>query len=266
MEYNTIYFLFDFVLGCCFGSFLNVCIWRMPRGESVVFAPSHCPKCNHGITWYENIPLISYLALRGRCSSCKEPITIRYFLVELLTGILFGVHFLTLAHRQGDFAELFIGGAVIMLAVTVAFIDVEHRLIPNQLTGSMAVIALVLAAIFPRLWGVDSRVMAAVFSAACGGIFFIILAVFAKICKKLFKKEALGGGDVKLIAVIAMALGWQGAVFTIGVGSFLGLLFALGRFLVRKKYTDTLPFGPFLGLGAYLYLVVGAEIWGILSF
>lgn len=260
-----IWTLFLFCFGLCVGSFLNVCIWRLPRNESVVSPPSHCPKCEHELSWFENIPILSWLCLRGRCRKCGNPITIRYLLVELLTGLLFlGVWFRILSFNLSFY--LFVGLllaslTVTILAVATAFIDFEHFIIPNKITYPVLIYGLISALIFPGLWPVQSRWLAFVASCAsitiCGGL----LAVLAVVGKKMFKKDALGWGDVKYVAAQAAVLGPISCFFTLLVGSIIGacsgIIFVI---LKKKKMKSPIPFGVCLAIGSYLWIIYGLEI------
>jgi leader peptidase (prepilin peptidase) / N-methyltransferase len=193
-----------FVLGLCVGSFLNVVIARVPHGQSVVRPRSRCPKCGHTLAWYENIPLISWLALRGRCKGCKAPISIRYPLVELLVGLLF----LACVRRFGFTWELVSGLVLVTLLVPLTFIDLEHWILPFSLTLPGIVAGVVLA--IPR--GLES-LQGALLGAGVG---FGVFRLMEYIGWKIFHKEALGGGDKFLVALLGAFLSWK---------ALLGILF-----------------------------------------
>jgi len=255
-----------FVLGACFGSFLNVCIWRMPRGESVVTAPSHCTKCEHHIAWYDNLPLASYLILRGRCRNCREHYTSRYFWVELLVAGLFFLLF-----KRHGLDAMFSGGTLILLCVGSSFTDVEHRMIPDAMTYPAMVLALVFC-VAPQMYcGISfaeclPRLTA---SAVSGAGTALVLSGFALLGCAIFRRDALGWGDVKLLTAIAMLYGWQGAFFAMLGGALTGLLFGLAKVCLQKKALNhaTIPFGPFLNFFALLWLYFASEIWqGYLAF
>ncbi|MFA7231295.1 MAG: prepilin peptidase [Victivallaceae bacterium] len=254
----------SFVLGTCMGSFLNVCIWRIPRGESIVTAPSHCPKCGHGIRWYENIPLLSWLCLRGKCSSCKAPITSRYFFVELLTGILFYILFLKVTLEGQPLTILFAYYGMTMLIVTTCFIDVEHRIIPDKTTYPAMLLGLAAAICFPETWNTASRLWAGAFSltglAVSGGA----LMLFAIFGKMLFRAEALGYGDVKYLAAVGACLGLSASFFTVLFGSLAGTVAGLMLVIVKKKGLKTaIPFGPFLAVGTFVWMVYGERLMSL---
>ncbi len=258
--------IFVFCLGLCVGSFMNVCIWRIPRRESVVAPPSHCPGCGHLISWFENIPLLSWLCLRGRCSRCGCRISIRYFVVELLVGLLF----LGIWHRALSFGlpfnaflgVLFSFMAVSMLAVLAGFIDFEHMIIPNKITYPALLYGIASSAIFPWLWpgGHISRWHALVSCCAwitvCGGG----MCLLAYVGRVLFRREALGWGDVKYVAALASLLGPVACFFTLFVASLAGavsgiVLVACGR----KRLCSPLPFGVCLAIGTILWIFIGRE-------
>lgn len=256
--------VFIFIFGLCVGSFLNVCIWRIPRSESIVSPPSHCPKCDHELSWYENIPLLSWICLRGRCRKCMNPITSRYFWVELLTGLLFlGVWFRIISFnlRFPVFVGLLVGSLVVtILALLTAFIDYEHYIIPNKITYPTLIYGLAMAPVVPALWLTDSRWKALSFSCASVMVCTIILSGFAVLGKKIFKKDALGWGDVKYIAALAAVLGPIACFFTLLSGSIIGAV--SGLLLIafkRKKFKSPIPFGVCLALGTYLWIICGKE-------
>jgi leader peptidase (prepilin peptidase)/N-methyltransferase len=247
-----------FVLGCCIGSFLNVCIWRMPRGESVVTAPSHCPHCNHDIAWYENLPLVSWLVLRGKCSACRSPITFRYFFVELLTGILFFALFYKVIDNSQPLGIFPVYLGMAMLIITTVFIDYEHCIIPDKTTYPAMVLGIAAALIFPETWHAPhwtTAGIAAVLSMIISGTF---MALFAMIGKMVFKVEVLGWGDVKYIAAVGACLGIPCAFATLLFGSIAGALTGIGMVILRRGSLKTaIPFGPYLATGTLLWMFFG---------
>jgi len=245
-----------FVLGCCIGSFLNVCIWRVPRGMSVVSPPSHCPKCDHQITPLENIPLLSWIFLGGKCSSCKLPITIRYFLVELTGGLLFSIIFLSVVIRALPPSAILFYWIITAILVCSAFTDCELGVIPNEFTYFGIAAGLILSPLCPSYWQVSSRPTALLL---CLGSILIaggLMAVCAFLGKWIFKREALGWGDVKLVSATAALLGLPGALFMVIAGSLLGLVgFPLLRLTVRKyRHRRSLKFAPFLAFGGLFWI------------
>ncbi len=258
-----------FLFGLVIGSFLNVCVYRIPKGESVVSPRSRCPACGHKIPWYENIPLLSYLVLRRRCSACGASISPQYFLVELASGLLFA----GLAFNFGPGAELLKYAFFGSLLVALMIIDWRDRLLPDRLTflglligvafsavvlvndGSAAALTRRLGAWPPRLLSVlDALVGAAT------GAFLLWLVREAYFRWK--KVEGMGFGDLKLMAMIGAFLGAKLALLTIFLGSALGSLLG-GAFILIFRNRDTryeLPFGTFLGATALVSALWGKEI------
>jgi len=238
------------VLGLIVGSFLNVCIWRIPRGESIVLPASHCPKCGMPLRFYDNIPVLSYLVLGGRCRGCRERISWQYPLVESLNCIMY----ILVGWRFGPSWPIIPYCAFVSALIVVTFIDIQHLIIPDMITLPGIVLGF-LVSFFPFMgvrW-LDSLIGVV----ACGGCFLII----AILSRFIWKRDGLGGGDVKLIAMIGAFLGWQGGAVTIFWASFLGSLFGVFLILMRKKgRKDVIPFGPFLCLGALISLLFGPEM------
>ncbi len=228
-------------LGALIGSFLNVCIFRLPRGESIIWPGSHCPACAHPIEFYDNIPLLSYLWLGGRCRACRAPISIRYPLVEAANAL----GYLTILWNFGPswtaalYALLFSG------LVVVTGTDLTHKMIPNVITLPGMVVGL-LGAVTVLPVGVINSVLGL---AMGGGILWLL----AWLSPYLFGKEGMGGGDIKLLAMIGAFLGWKPALLTIMIGSLTGSIIGISLIALRIiKRDDYIPFGPFLVLGALL--------------
>jgi leader peptidase (prepilin peptidase) / N-methyltransferase len=260
-----------FMVGTCIGSFLNVCIWRIPRGESIVSPPSRCPKCGHELPWYENIPLFSWLALRGKCSSCSTAITSRYFFVELLTGMLFFILWFKIVFDHQPLTLALVYLPVTALIITTIFIDIEHFIIPNLTTFPLMIVGMVLAVAFPQNWKVfgffpevtayASHFYALGFSIASMAIGYGAMALLAIFGKMIFKRDALGWGDVKYIAAIGACIGLKACFFSLLFGSLFGALFGV-IMIIRKKANGktALPFGPFLAVGTYIWMFYGERL------
>ena len=257
--------IFVFFLGICIGSFLNVCVWRIPRGESIVSPPSHCPKCDHRIRWYENIPLLSWTCLRGKCSNCAEPISARYFCVELLTGLLFLLGWFRV-FELGVPGELILpafalSAVTIILMVTTSFIDYDHRLIPNKITYPAVAFGFLWAMLYPGLWHARTSFAALSFACASAAVFGLLLAIFAVVGKKICKKDALGWGDVKYVVAVAALLGPNAAFVTLFAGSVIGAVFGVCVAIVKKKDLKlAIPLGPCLALGTLIWILRGREL------
>ncbi|REG32036.1 leader peptidase (prepilin peptidase)/N-methyltransferase [Archangium gephyra] len=212
-----------FVMGLLFGSFLNVVIARVPAGESIVHPRSRCPRCGHQLAWYENIPVLSWLALRARCSSCALPISWRYPLIELLTALLF----LACQRRFGWTPELVAALVMVLLLVPLSFIDLEHWILPHELTWPGIAAGVVLSA--PMGLG---RVRDSIIGAVVG---FLIFWGMEWLGEKIFKKEALGAGDKDLLALIGAFLTWKPLLAVIFLSSLQGALVGSLLLLVRGR-------------------------------
>lgn len=239
----------SFILGAVIGSFLNVCIYRIPAGESVVRPRSRCPHCLAPITWYQNIPMLSYLFLRGRCGSCKVRISSRYALVEALTG---GIFLLVLWRfgLQPFVPVLWLFSAML---VVITFIDLDHQIIPDVI--SLPGIAVGFACSFLIPWVSWSDSLLGIL--AGGGSLYVVAWLYAF----LAKKEGMGGGDIKLLAMIGAFLGWKAVFPIIFFSSVLGVLVGVPLMLVKRADGKlAIPFGPFLAAGSLVYLFWGPQI------
>lgn len=242
-------YLVAFALGAVVGSFLNVCIHRLPRSESVVRPGSHCPACGGPIAPYDNVPILSYLLLRGRCRACHARISPRYLLIELANGIGYSVILwrFGLGWPAAVYAVLFSA----LLVITV--IDLSHQIIPDAITLPGIGLGVLCAATVLPVSLADS-----VLGGLVGGG---LLWVLAWASPYLFGKEGMGGGDIKLLAMIGVFLGWKPALLTVMVGALVGSVVGIGliacRVLRRDQY---LPFGPFLAFGALVSLFFHHEV------
>ncbi len=252
--------LFAFVFGALVGSFLNVCIIRLPSGESVVWPRSHCPKCRKKIRGYDNIPLLSYLILRGKCRDCRQPISVRYFVVELITAAIFAA----LISRYGLSYDFFFYIVFACGLIVATFTDIRERIIPDEVSIGGMLLGFVLSAIrgvelSPFYFSFKPLVNSLVGAVVGGGLIFLTGSLFDLVYFKLLKRppiqgetESLGGGDVKLLAMIGAFLGWQRATLTFFIAPFFGLVFGIYN-LIRKK-DHTMPYGPFLALACLIAL------------
>ena len=240
------------VLGLLIGSFLNVVIWRVPRNESLVSPPSHCPRCGTPIKPYDNIPVVSWLLLRGRCRNCREPISARYPLVELATGLLFAGLAVRIGPDWALPAFLYLGA----ISVALALIDLDTKRLPNAITLPSYVVGIVLLGGAALLEGdVDPLVRALIGLAALYGIYFLLVLAYP---------AGMGFGDVKLAGVLGLYLGWLGwpEWFTGWLlGFMLGGVFGIGAIFVRKASRKTqVPYGPFMIAGALIAVFAGGAI------
>lgn len=240
-----------FVFGAIVGSFLNVCIYRLPKGESIVSPGSHCPKCNKPIFWYDNVPILSYLVLKGRCRFCKTPINPGYIIVEVITAVL-AVALFTAFGLTPKFAAY----SILLSGLIVAtFVDLEIREIPDEVSLGGLAAGLILAAVFPEIFSAASwnkGLVESALGALAGGGSIYLMGFFGEM---VFKKEAMGGGDVKLMAMIGAFLGWQLALLTFFIAPIFGSV--VGVILKAKDGRDVIPYGPYLSLAA-----VTSIFWG----
>ena len=238
-----------FAFGAIIGSFLNVCIVRLPEQRSIVRPPSHCPTCRRDIAWYDNVPLLSYVLLRGRCRGCGTRISPLYPAVELLTGALAVALWLRLGPTLA-FAGYFVFAAAL---ITVTFIDLDHRIIPDVISLPGILVGLAVSFVSPLVTPVD-----AVLGILAGG--GVLLAI-ALAYQTIRGQEGMGGGDVKLLAMIGAFLGWQSVFVTLMVASLIGSLIGVVLMLYQRADTKlAIPFGPFLACGALIYLFFGDRI------
>lgn len=241
--------VYIFMLGLCVGSFLNVCIFRIPAGRSIVRPASACPGCATPIRWYDNLPVISYILLRGRCRHCHSVISIRYPLVELLTA------FSTLAVwlHFGWSTQTPVYFLLVAALLAITFIDLDHRIIPDCISLPGIPIGFALSFLLPQMSWVDSLLGILI----GGGSLYAVAWVY----HFLTGKEGMGGGDIKLLAMIGAFIGWQGVLFTIMASSLVGTLAGVAVMIrMGQGMKMAVPFGPFLAIGAILYLFFGPQL------
>jgi len=239
-----------FIFGMCVGSFLNVCIYRLPASTSIADPPrSMCPSCNSLIKFYDNIPVLSYLWLKGRCRYCNAPISFRYLVVEVLTGMAA----LSVLFTFGLTLEGLVYFVFISSLLVITFIDIDHRIIPNIITLPGIPIGLVASFALPEV-----TLLSSVLGLLAGGG---SLWVVAWIYRRITGKDGMGGGDIKLLAMIGTLVGWQGVLFTIFVSSAVGTVIGMTVMLVKgKNMKFAVPFGPFLAIGAVTYIFFGQRV------
>jgi len=230
-----------FVFGLLIGSFLNVCIYRIPKGKSIVSPPSSCPKCNSQIKPIHNIPVLSYILLRGRCNFCGAKISPIYPAIELLNAVAY----VMVAAKFGFNGQSALIMALMSVFIVVTFIDLEHKIIPDGITLPGIALGLLLGPLVLKISFVNSLLGVIV----GGGLFFLIA---------VFSRGGMGGGDIKLIAMMGGFIGWKGVLLTIFLGSVFGASVGIGLMAIKGMHRKTpIPFGPFLVAGA-----VVAIFWG----
>ena len=238
-----------FILGAVVGSFLNVCIYRVPAGESIVSPGSRCPHCGTPIRWYQNIPILSYLFLRGRCAACGKGISPRYALVEALTGVLFTLVLWYFAFSPATVIYWVFCAAL----VAITFIDLDHRIIPNSISLPGIPAGFACSFFIPWLTWQDSLLGIIV----GGGSLWLVAFGY----EKLTGVEGMGMGDVKLLAMIGAFLGWPAVLLVIFFGSVLGTLVGVPLMIAKRAGGKlAIPFGPFLAMGALVELFWGPAL------
>jgi len=236
---------FAFLFGSIIGSFLNVCIFRLPPKKSLLFPASHCPHCRQPIRFYDNIPIISYLVLRGRCRFCNQPISPQYVIVELLTAL-----FSLLLFLHYSLTEYFIYFAFFSSLMVVTFIDLKHQIIPDAISLPGIGAGFLASFVLPRITYLDSLI-----GIALGGgiLYFVALGYYL-----ITKTEGMGMGDVKLLAMVGAFLGGKAVVITIFLSAFLGAVVGVAVMVIKRKSRKyAIPYGPFLSIGALLSLFWG---------
>lgn len=244
-------YILTLVLGLCVGSFLNVVIYRVPNGQSINFPPSHCPKCQAKLRWFDNIPVVSWLVLGGKCRSCKSPISPQYIIVELLNMLLWLVAIMLFWKTSIVLAICFALACSVL--IVISFIDLKHKWIPDRFQIILLLIGIVVTIFSPLGW--HTHLIG----------FFVgggVLLAFYGIGMLLFKREPLGIGDIKLMAVCGLILGWQGALLALFLGAIIGAVCCLIQRAVNKNGEVEFAFAPYLALGTVISMFFGQNIIG----
>ncbi len=250
MLYQPLFVIIIFSFGACIGSFLNVCIYRIPRKKSIVFPGSFCPLCNTSIPFYLNIPILSYLLLKGKCRYCNAPISFRYPLVEVLTGFAATALVLTFSlSMTALFWFIFISVLII-----ISFIDIDFQIIPD-IISLPGIIMFASSSFFLSEISFKQTIAGII----VGGGSLYLIGLFYYLIRK---QEGMGGGDVKLLAMIGAATGWKGVLFTAFTGSLFGTIAGI-IIMITTKVADIklkIPFGPYLSSGAVIYIFFGHRL------
>lgn len=249
-EISIIIIILTVIVGLVVGSFLNVLIYRLPINQSIAFPASHCPKCNHQLKWYDNIPALSYLMLRGKCRYCKEAINPRYLVVELTNAALW-----LLAYQLFDFSIMFALSCVFLsVLIVIIFIDLEHFIIPDSLV--IVIFGLgIISMFFPYQMTIAEKLFGLTVS--------MVLYLLSYILGKALKKEAIGGGDIKLVLAIGLFLGIKLTILGLFLAALLGTIIEVPRLIKARKQNQgdfIIPFGPYLAFGFMLALFIGNQI------
>jgi len=242
---GAVVMVYVLLIGLAVGSFLNVVIYRLPLGQSLVSPGSRCPKCGYALRWYDNIPVLSWAALAGRCRQCRTPISIQYPIVEIVTGLLF-----LLVAWLTPVGPLLIS-RLILVAILVALfgIDLEHQILPNSITLPGIVVGLMFSAVAPPGW--KDALLGALLGA--GVLYGIAAAYYA-----VRREEGLGMGDVKMLAMIGAFLGWKAVLVTLVLSSFSGAILGMALIAAQRGGMKlALPFGTFLAVGALAAMLAG---------
>ena len=244
--------IFMFILGTVFGSFYNVVSYRLPLNLSIVFPPSHCTKCKNRLKPLELIPILSFLFQKGKCKHCKSKISVMYPIFELLTGILFFLSFWIFYPNN----TMYISLIFVSLLVIVINSDIHHMIIPDEPLILSSILAIIV-----RLFLQGDKILYIFYDFAFPFIAMLLIKLLGDF---IFKKESLGGGDIKLMGVIGLCLGWELSIFSIFLGSFIALPISLVILFVNKK--RELPFGPYLSIAALILLFLQIDINNLLYF
>lgn len=249
--------IFIFIIGTIIGSFLNVCIYRIPRGESIAFPSSHCPSCSTPLKWYELVPVLSFLVQGGRCGYCREKISLQYPLIELLNGFLY-----ILAYRNfGLSIDLIFICSIISILVIISGIDYYTQTIPDSLVLVLLIISIIQKITLYLLYGSSPQIFNSSLGLLISGGLFLLIAIVSK--------GGMGGGDIKLISVLGFVLGFKRIFLSIFLSFIIGAIISIFLLIFKvKSRKDPIPFGPFLCIAFIITLFWGSELmnWYLIKF
>lgn len=259
MSYEVFISIMIFIFGLVFGSFFNVVGYRIPNNMSIIFPESHCPNCNHKLKFYELIPVLSYVFLRGKCKKCKKRISIFYPFFELLTGILFLLSYLVFGFN----IKFFISITFISILIIISISDIKYYIIPDEvlITGFIILLIEFIINMLINKLGIFNGLIKPILNGLGS---FAILYLFKTLGDFMFKKESLGGGDIKLMFIIGLVLGFDMSLVTLFISSFIAL--PLSVISLIKNDNNILPFGPYLSISAVILLLTQINIADILNF
>ena len=247
-----------FILGACLGSFSNVCIYRLPINKQIISGRSFCPRCKKKLNWFDNLPLISFLFLNGKCRKCKKVIPLRYFIVEITTGIIFLLIYL----NYNDLSTIIFLLVLSLIYIIIFFIDLENFIIPDSLSFSVMTIAL-LKNFLPNF---NTNFIHEINQSIIGGMIgYLSIWLIIYLYKVIKKIEGMGLGDAKLMAGIGLLFGWQSVPFVLFVSAILGLIFVLPSLLNKQKnMRSEIPFGPFIITACLIYFIYGDFLFSLI--
>jgi len=252
------HYLAFIVFGSLWGSFANVCIYRLPENKGVVRGRSSCPKCKNSIKWFDNIPLISFILLKGKCRNCNSSIDLQYFIVELIGSI----SFVAIYHFFGVTLTTLLLLILSVIFIIIFFIDLKHFIIPNVLTFTLMFVGFI-KSFDPNL---NKAIFPNYINSLIGGVFgYLIIWLIIYFYKKVRKKEGMGLGDAKLLSAIGFWFGWLSIPFTIFISSLVALIFVIPSILNKsRRMTSQIPFGPYIIVGCIIYVSFANQIKNIL--
>ena len=247
-----------FILGTCLGSFANVCIYRLPKNKQIISGRSFCPNCKKKISWYDNLPLISFINLNNKCRKCDKSISPRYFLVELTTGITFLLIYLNF---QNSLTIIFLS-ILSLILIIIFFIDLENFIIPDSLNFTIMGLAL-LKNFLPNF---NTSLIHEIDQSIIGGMVgYLSIWLIIFLYKTIKKIDGMGLGDAKLMAGIGFLFGWQSIPFVLFISSILGLIFVVPSLIRKQKNMRTeIPFGPFIILACLVYFAYGSQLYDLI--
>ncbi len=238
-----------FIYGLIIGSFLNVCIYRIPREESIAWPGSHCPACSHSLKWYDNIPLVSYLLLKGRCRYCKSIVSVQYPLVESLNAFVYIIMYL----KFGFGVDFIFYSLMSSVLLAIVFIDLKEMIIPDSLVLCILVLSVIHKAINYFLYGISPDLIGSILGLLAGGGLFLAIVVISR--------GGMGGGDVTLTGALGFVLGIRYILLNIFLSFVLGAIISIVLLVSKiKTRKDPIPFGPFIVLGFLITSLWGGEI------
>ena len=250
---EKLYLIIFFVFGSVLGSFYHVLATRLSKGLSIISPPSHCENCNHKLNWYELIPIVSYIIQGGKCRECKKKLSISYLLIEICTGILFAVCF----HVFDFTLELLIALIFVSSLVIIIISDIEYMIILDEVLV-FSIFAIIIIDIFSiGFYETSLKVLAGIGS-------FLTMLLIKKVGDVIFKQESLGGGDIKLMFLVGLVIGYPMAVSNIFLATFIA--FPIALFLLISKKDNIIPFGPFLSMAAIILFVWGLNFTDIINY